>query len=87
MEAVRCLVCMGLCFVMHGCGSGKIALDGVLGLGPEYRVSLATCPPSFSMPRVRACALENTAKRMHVGALGLGIASLHIWLHVDVTAC
>jgi len=42
MEAVRCLVCMGLCFVMHGCGSGKIALDGVLGLGPEYREILSS---------------------------------------------
>jgi hypothetical protein len=39
MEAVRCLVCTVLCAVLLGYGAGKISLDDVLGLDPQYRVS------------------------------------------------
>ena len=39
MEAVRCLVCTALCAVLLVYGAGKMSLDHVLHLDPQYRVS------------------------------------------------
>ena len=61
MEAVRCLVCMALCVVMHGSGSGKLSVDDALGFGPQYRVSVTPRPLSLAM---RAYALE-TSRQTH----------------------